>query len=123
MIFSAKNNDDYYAVLGVNQRATEEEINEAYRKLALELRRFDVTRDRCLDVDRLDPDENSDPDATARLQAVNKAHRVLSDENLRSVYDLLGAKGLFPRSREELRRNTPTTPPYPRCRYNRSMQR
>ena len=25
---------------------------------------------------------------------MNKAHRVLSDENLRTVYDLLGAQGL-----------------------------
>ena len=44
-------------------------------------------------MDRLDPDKNSDPAATVRFQSVNKAHRVLSDEKLRSTYDLLGAQG------------------------------
>ena len=44
-------------------------------------------------MDRLDPDKNPDPAATVRFQSVNKAHHVLSDEKLRSTYDLLGAQG------------------------------
>ena len=44
IIFSTKNGD-YYATLGVDQKATEDEINEAYQKLASELRKFSFPSD------------------------------------------------------------------------------
>ncbi len=44
-------------------------------------------------TNNLDPDKNSDPDATARFQAVAKAYKILGDPKLRSTYDLLGSQG------------------------------
>ncbi|CAF3464207.1 unnamed protein product [Rotaria sp. Silwood2] len=73
---SSKSNEDYYTILGVSRTATDEEIKRAYRRLALQLH----------------PDKNSDPDATVRFQAVNKAYKVLGDPKLRSTYDFLGAQ-------------------------------
>ncbi|CAF1170854.1 unnamed protein product [Adineta steineri] len=73
---SSKTNEDYYDILGVNQRATDEEIKQAYRKLAL----------------RLHPDKNSDPQATAQFQVVAKAYKVLGNPRSRATYDLLGSQ-------------------------------
>jgi curved DNA-binding protein CbpA len=41
----------------------------------------------------LDPDKNSDPEATVRFQAINQAHKILGNPKLRSAYDLLGSQG------------------------------
>lgn len=63
---------DYYALLNVSTEATSEEIQRAYRGLAM----------------RYDPDRNPDPDAAFRMTAINDAYSVLSDPAGRLRYDL-----------------------------------
>ena len=66
---------DYYKILGVDKRATEEDIKKAYRKLAR----------------KLHPDLNpNDKDAHKKFQEVNEANEVLSDPEKRKKYDEYG---------------------------------
>ncbi|NLU84070.1 molecular chaperone DnaJ [Rhodococcus sp. HNM0569] len=65
---------DYYATLGVDRKATDQEIKRAYRKLARELH----------------PDVNPDESAQARFKEVSVAYEVLSDPEKRRVVDLGG---------------------------------
>ncbi|MCP4502843.1 MAG: DnaJ domain-containing protein [Deltaproteobacteria bacterium] len=66
---------DHYKVLGVDKRATEDELKQAYRTLA---RRYhpDMT--------------GSDPDKTERFKKISDAYTVLSDAKRRRQYDLFG---------------------------------
>lgn len=66
---------DLYEILGVDRRASQEEIKQAYRRLAREMHP-DVRRD--------------DPHATDRFKEVNEAYAVLSDPAKRSQYDRFG---------------------------------
>jgi hypothetical protein len=62
----------YYRILGVSPDASAEAVRRAYRGLAKELH----------------PDRHpSDPTATAKFQALNEAHAVLSDPEARARYD------------------------------------
>jgi molecular chaperone DnaJ len=64
--------DDYYAVLGVDRRASAEEIKKAYRRLTLEYH----------------PDRHpGDAEAERRYRQINAAYDVLGDAAARSRYD------------------------------------
>jgi hypothetical protein len=64
-------NVDYYQVLELKRDATAEEIQRAYRALAL----------------RYHPDRNPAPDAAVRMVAINKAYEVLGEPERRRSYD------------------------------------
>ncbi|KAJ9436811.1 Chaperone protein DnaJ [Diplonema papillatum] len=70
--------DDYYSLFQVDKKASNEEINRAYKKLAL----------------RLHPDKNNHPDAEALFKHVGNAKKVLTDTRQRYIYDSEGATGL-----------------------------
>jgi molecular chaperone DnaJ len=63
---------DYYKTLGVDKKATPDEIKKAYRKLAR----------------KYHPDRNpDDKDAEARFKEISQAHDVLGDPEKRKQYD------------------------------------
>ena len=66
---------DYYQILGVDRKASAEDIKRAYRKLAMQFH----------------PDRNpGDKQAEERFKEINEAYQVLSDPQKRSRYDALG---------------------------------
>lgn len=66
---------DYYALLGVEKTATQDEIKRAYRKLAR----------------KHHPDLNKSEDAEAKFKDIGEAKEVLSDPEKRAAYDQLGS--------------------------------
>lgn len=69
-------NKDYYSVLGVDKKATDEEIKSAYRKLAKQYH----------------PDLNQDnPEAGEKFKEINEAYEVLGDKQKRANYDQFGS--------------------------------
>jgi DnaJ-class molecular chaperone len=66
---------DYYAILGVDKKASEKDIKAAYRKLA---------RKHHPDVNR------NNPDAEEKFKEVTEAYEVLSDAEKRQKYDTYG---------------------------------
>ncbi|MBM7087916.1 J domain-containing protein [Streptomyces sp. S12] len=65
---------DFYRVLGVSRTASQDEIQQAYRKLAR----------------KYHPDVNKDPGAEERFKDLNEAYSVLSDSRTRARYDRFG---------------------------------
>jgi molecular chaperone DnaJ len=70
---------DYYDVLGVAKKATEQELKSAYRKLALQFH----------------PDRNpGNHEAEEKFKEINEAYGVLSNAESRSRYDRFGHVGV-----------------------------
>ncbi len=76
---------DYYEILGVSRNATQDEIKNAYRKLALQYH----------------PDRNKSPDAEGRFKEMSEAYAVLSDQEKRKQYDTTGREGVYQRYGQE----------------------
>ncbi|MBF0227242.1 MAG: DnaJ domain-containing protein [Desulfobacterales bacterium] len=67
---------DYYKILGVSKKATEEEIKKAYRKLAMQYH----------------PDHaKGDKSAEEKFKKINESYAVLSDKEKRKQYDTFGS--------------------------------
>ena len=67
---------DYYKILGVDKKASQEEIKKAYRKLAV----------------KYHPDKNQgNKTAEDRFKEISEAYEVLSKPENRKLYDQLGA--------------------------------
>jgi curved DNA-binding protein len=67
---------DYYKVLGVDRKATPDDIKKAFRKLAM----------------KYHPDQNKDnKQAEEKFKEINEAYEVLSDPKKRERYDQLGS--------------------------------
>ena len=70
---------DFYAVLGVQRGASEDEIKKSYRKLAMQYH----------------PDRNNgSKDAEEQFKAITEAYDVLRDPQKRAAYDRYGEAGL-----------------------------
>jgi len=69
---------NHYDVLGVSKDANETEIKKAYRSLSL----------------KYHPDRNSSEEAITKIQEINEAYEILSDQNKRGQYDMEQAGGI-----------------------------
>lgn len=72
---------DLYAILGVDQKATPEEIRTAYRRIAMECH----------------PDRTqNNPESAERFKVISQAYEVLANPEMRAEYDRMVADQPFP---------------------------
>ena len=71
------NKKDYYEILDVDKKASQDEIKKAYRKL----------------VKKYHPDVNDADDSEEKFKEVQEAYEILSDESKRKAYDQYGHAG------------------------------
>ncbi|MFZ2411935.1 MAG: molecular chaperone DnaJ [Candidatus Methanoperedens sp.] len=76
---------DYYEILGVDKKASSDDIKSAYRKLAMQYH----------------PDKNKSPDAEEKFKEISEAYAVLSDQGKRQQYDQFGHAGIDMRYSQE----------------------
>jgi curved DNA-binding protein len=77
---------DYYKTLGVEKKASEEEIKKAYRKMAM----------------KYHPDRNKgDKKAEDKFKELSEAYAVLSDKEKKKQYDTYGSAGFQQRYSQE----------------------
>jgi molecular chaperone DnaJ len=69
---------DYYEILGVPRNASQEDLKQAFRRLARQYH----------------PDVNKAADAEERFKEINEAFAILSDEEKRAAYDRFGHAGV-----------------------------
>jgi len=69
---------DYYEILGVPRTASQDELKQAFRRLARQHH----------------PDVNNAPEAEERFKELNEAYAVLSDDDKRAAYDRFGHAGV-----------------------------
>jgi curved DNA-binding protein len=67
---------DYYAALGVERGASQEEIKKSYRRLA----------------QKYHPDVSKEPEAEERFKQIAEAYATLKDPEKRAAYDALGTR-------------------------------
>jgi molecular chaperone DnaJ len=72
---------DYYEILGVNKNASAKEIEEAYRRLAVQYH-----------PDRVPPEKKDE--AREKFKEISEAYAVLSDPKKRREYDAYGHAGI-----------------------------
>ncbi|KAF2971283.1 hypothetical protein GQX73_g2277 [Xylaria multiplex] len=89
--------EDFYVILEVDQTATIEVINRAYKRLAL----------------KHHPDRNSHRDTTADFQRLGKAYETLKDESKRRAYDLVYPSIRRCHTSPQTSRPPPTSDPQP----------
>ena len=69
---------DYYEILGVPKDASQDDLKQAFRRLARQYH----------------PDVNKAADAEERFKEINEAFAVLSDDEKRAAYDRYGHAGV-----------------------------
>ena len=75
---------DYYAILGVDKKANEDEIKKAYKKMALQW--------------HPDTNPNNAEEATKKFKEIAEAHECLSDAQKRTQYDAtFGGTFVYPK--------------------------
>jgi curved DNA-binding protein len=94
---------DYYKILGIQKTATQQEIKDAYRKLAR----------------KHHPDLNpNDKDAKKNFQLINEANEVLSDPAKRKKYDQYGADWQHAEEFEKAKQNQNQSSGFGRQQYS-----